>query len=57
LTPVADFETLEDGVEFKIINKYQGALFEANQVIILLKYQNLSYSSIFFSKRIIRALT
>ena len=51
MTPVADFETLEDGVEFKIINKYQGALFEANQVIILLKYQNLSYSSIFFFKK------
>jgi hypothetical protein len=32
LTPVADFETLPDGVSFKIINKYQGALFEANQV-------------------------
>ena len=36
---VEEIKKLEDGVEFKIINKYQGALFEANQVIILLKYQ------------------
>jgi homogentisate 1,2-dioxygenase len=57
LAPVAHFDNDKLNIDFKIVNKFQGKLFEAKQVNFKIKPKNLRTICLFLLQRIIHALT